>query len=255
MSAVLKAVDNGVNVEALLGARAALTEAPEAARFVWRAESEWQNGTHTQSSVKGFFGLGEEQNHVREYSYDTDHPEVFASEDKGSTPVEFVLVGLAGCLTAGIAAVAQNRAIQLNSVKATLNRYLRNVRQRKNQILESAETPLGGIRAVLHGFIDMSEETSDCPQGCMAVKTLVEMAPHDAEVQRIMDEHKDNMRASMVSRVAQAQTDGQLGTDKSPEMITSLIMIFMDGLAAQATGPMNVDQAHAVLDAQLDAVF
>ena len=137
----------------------------------------------------------------------------------------------------------------------TLNRYLRNVRQRKNQILESAETPLGGIRAVLHGFIDMSEETSDCPQGCMAVKTLVEMAPHDAEVQRIMDEHKDNMRASMVSRVAQAQTDGQLGTDKSPEMITSLIMIFMDGLAAQATGPMNVDQAHAVLDAQLDAVF
>jgi len=31
-----------------------------------------------------------------------------------------VLVGLAGCLTAGIAAVAQNRKIQLRSVKATL---------------------------------------------------------------------------------------------------------------------------------------
>jgi uncharacterized OsmC-like protein len=121
MSAVLKAVDNGVNVEALLGAREALTEAPEAAQFVWRATSEWQNGTHTQSSVNRFFGLGEEQSHVREYSYDTDHPEIFASEDKGSTPVEFVLVGLAGCLTAGIAAVATHRAIQLNSVKATID--------------------------------------------------------------------------------------------------------------------------------------
>ena len=120
MSAVLKEVDNGVNVEALLGAREALTAAPEAARFVWRAESEWQGGTHTQSSIERFFGLGEEQSHIREYSYDTDHPEIFASEDKGSTPVEFVLVGLAGCLTAGIAAVAQNRGIQLNSVKATL---------------------------------------------------------------------------------------------------------------------------------------
>ena len=32
-----------------------------------------------------------------------------------------VLVGLAGCLTAGIAAVAQNRDIQLKSVKATLD--------------------------------------------------------------------------------------------------------------------------------------
>ena len=120
MSAVQEAANNGVNVEALLGAREALTEAPEAAQFVWRAESEWVRGTHTQSSVQGFFGLGEEQNHVREYSYDTDHPEIFASEDKGSTPVEFMLVGLAGCLTAGIAAVAQNRGIQLHSVKATL---------------------------------------------------------------------------------------------------------------------------------------
>jgi uncharacterized OsmC-like protein len=120
MSAVLEAVNNGVNVEALLGAREALTAAPEAARFVWRAESEWQNGTHTQSSVKSFFGLGEEQSHVKEFSYDTDHPEIFASADKGSTPVEFVLVGLAGCLTAGIAAVATHRGIQLHSVKATI---------------------------------------------------------------------------------------------------------------------------------------
>ena len=94
----------------------ALTEAPEAAQFVWRAESEWVNGTHTTSSVQGFFGLGEEQRHVQRFDYDTDHPEIFASEDKGSTPVEFVLVGLAGCLTAGIAAVATNRGIKLNSV-------------------------------------------------------------------------------------------------------------------------------------------
>ncbi len=112
--------NNGVNVEALLGAREALTAAPEAARFVWRAASEWKSGTHTQSSVQRFFGLGEEQSHKQEYVYDTDHPEIFASEDKGSTPVEMVLVGLAGCLTAGIAAVAQNRDIQLNSVTATI---------------------------------------------------------------------------------------------------------------------------------------
>ncbi len=45
---------------------------------------------------------------------------MFASEDNGATPVEFVLVGLASCLTAGVAAVAQNRGIQLNSVKATI---------------------------------------------------------------------------------------------------------------------------------------
>ncbi len=120
VAAANQAANNGVNVAALLGAREALTAAPEAAQFKWRATSEWQSGTHTKSNVRSFFGLGEEHNHVEDYAFDTDHPEIFASEDKGATPVELMLVGLAGCLTAGIAAVAQNRNIQLNSVTATL---------------------------------------------------------------------------------------------------------------------------------------
>jgi uncharacterized OsmC-like protein len=113
-------VDNGVNVAALLEAREALSGAPEAAQFQWRATCEWVNGTHSHSNVEGFFGLGEEQSHKTTFEYDADHPELFASEDNGATPIEFVLVGLASCLTAGIAAVAQNREIQLRSVKATL---------------------------------------------------------------------------------------------------------------------------------------
>jgi len=113
-------VDNGVNVEALLGAREALTEAPEAAKFTWRATCDWIKGTHSATTVHGFYGLGEEQSHRTEFRFDADHPEIFASEDNGATPVEMVLAGLAGCLTAGIAAVAQNRNIQLRSVKATL---------------------------------------------------------------------------------------------------------------------------------------
>jgi uncharacterized OsmC-like protein len=112
--------NNGVNVEALVGARQALTDAPEAAKFKWRATCKWKNGTHSHSVVKGFFGLGEEQSHKTEFKFDADHPEVFASEDNGATPVEYVLVGLASCLTGGIAAIAQYRGIQLRSVEATI---------------------------------------------------------------------------------------------------------------------------------------
>jgi len=120
MTTMTTPVDNGVNVAALLEAREALTAMPEAAQFAWRATCEWVHGTHSRSTVEGFFGLGEEQKHKRVFTFDADHPEVFASEDNGATPVELVLAGLAGCLTAGIASVAQNREIQLNSVKATL---------------------------------------------------------------------------------------------------------------------------------------
>lgn len=113
-------VDNGVNVAALLGAREALSATPEAADFTWRATCTWRNGTHSHSTVDGFTGLGAEQQHRTTYEYDIDHPECFASADNGATPVEVVLVGLAGCLTAGVASVAQFRGIQLRSVTATI---------------------------------------------------------------------------------------------------------------------------------------
>jgi len=112
--------DNGVNVQALLDAREVLKGAPEAAQFTWRATSQWQNGVHTQVKVQPFFGLGEEQSHKAEHVFDADHPAVFAAEDNGITPIEYLLVGLTSCLSAGVASVAQNRGIQLRSVEATV---------------------------------------------------------------------------------------------------------------------------------------
>ncbi len=113
-------VNNGVNVTALLEARDALKEAPEAAQFTWRASCRWQDGTFSKTTIQGYRGLGTEHTHKQEFSFDADHPTVFASEDRGITPVEFILVGLASCLTAGVAAVAQNRGVQLRSVESTV---------------------------------------------------------------------------------------------------------------------------------------
>ena len=120
MSAATAQVNNGVNVQALIDARKALTDAPAAAQFNWRATCTWKKGTHSHSTVKGFFGLGDEQKHKTTFTFDADHPEVFASEDHGATPVEFVLVALGSCLTAGVAAIAQHRGIQLRSVSAPI---------------------------------------------------------------------------------------------------------------------------------------
>jgi uncharacterized OsmC-like protein len=120
MNVSTKVIDNGVNVQALIGAREALGKAPEAAQFRWRATCDWIHGTHSRASVTGFFGLGQEQARKTEFRFDADHPEIFASEDRGATPVEYVLVGLGACLTAGVAAIAQHRNIQLRSVSATI---------------------------------------------------------------------------------------------------------------------------------------
>ena len=111
---------NGVNVGALLGAREALENAPQAAEFVWKATSEWKTGAHTTTTFDGYFGLGENQSREKAHTVETDHPTIFAATDKAPTPPEMVLCGLAGCLIAGVASVAENRGIKLNSVKATV---------------------------------------------------------------------------------------------------------------------------------------
>jgi uncharacterized OsmC-like protein len=120
MSVVDTPVDNGVNVDALLGVRNALADTPDIAQFQWRATCYWIRGTHSRSHVDTFYGFGGEQQHKTTFVYDADHPLAFAAEDNGVTPVEYVLVALGSCLTAGVAAVAQQRQIQLRSVQATV---------------------------------------------------------------------------------------------------------------------------------------
>lgn len=72
MTTTNKPVDNGVNSQALLDARAALTESPEAAEFTWRSTTR-VNGTFSKSTVTGFSGLGQEQTHRATYTFDADH--------------------------------------------------------------------------------------------------------------------------------------------------------------------------------------
>ena len=108
---------NGVNTPALMEAKEALSGQPELADFTWRASCTWVGGTHSHSTVSGFSGLGQEQAHRTQFEFDADHPDCFFSEDHGATPVEIVLVGLASCLTAGVAAVASYRQIPLRSAR------------------------------------------------------------------------------------------------------------------------------------------
>lgn len=120
MTDQMTAVQNGVNVEALLAAREALTEAPEAAQFTWRAECSWLEGVHSRSTVSGFHGLGAAQSRGKSFAIEADHPEVFAAPDAAPTPVEIVLTALASCLMGGVASVAQHRGVQLRSAKAVV---------------------------------------------------------------------------------------------------------------------------------------
>lgn len=111
---------NGVDTPTLFATIDAVDNERELARFQFRAENRWQSGTHSRTSITSFFGAGGEQEHVREFVIDADHPQVLVGADNGPLPVELVLAGLASCLTAGIGNIASARGVTLEEVECTV---------------------------------------------------------------------------------------------------------------------------------------
>ncbi len=113
-------VRNGVDTATLFATLDAVKADPEIAKFQFRATNRWISGTHSQSSIEGFFGAHQEMTHREVSHLDADHPAVLVGADQGPTPVEYVLHALAACLTAGLANIAAARGVQLTEVTSTV---------------------------------------------------------------------------------------------------------------------------------------
>ena len=111
---------NGVDTATLFATLDAVKQAPEAAKFQFRAHNQWVSGTHNRGTIADYFGVGEERSHERTFVFDADHPAVLVGQDHGPTPTEFLLHALATCLTAGLAAIAAARKITLTEVRSTV---------------------------------------------------------------------------------------------------------------------------------------
>jgi uncharacterized OsmC-like protein len=113
-------IRNGVDTATLFATLDAVKGNNDIAKFQFRASNKWISGTHSQGTISGFFGAGQEMAHKSVHVFDVDHPAVLVGADNGPTPVEYVLHALAACLTAGIANIAAARNIKLTSVESTV---------------------------------------------------------------------------------------------------------------------------------------
>ena len=111
---------NGVDTATLFATIDHVKAQPELANFRFTARNTWIDGTHSRGVVSGFYGAGQDMAHLSEHAVDTDHPVVLCGSDQGATPVEMLLLGLAGCLTAGLANIAAARGVTLRSVESTV---------------------------------------------------------------------------------------------------------------------------------------
>lgn len=111
---------NGVDTPNLFATINVVRSQPELGAFQFRAKNRWVKGTHSQTRIESFSGAGGEHTHARVFDYDADHPAVLVGADNAPTPVEFLLHGLASCLTAGLANIAAARGVTLTEVESTV---------------------------------------------------------------------------------------------------------------------------------------
>jgi uncharacterized OsmC-like protein len=110
---------NGVDVPTLFATLDAVKAQPEIADFRFRARNQWISGTHSRSSIQGFYGAGQEDtSRTTPFVYDADHPAVLVGNGNAPTPVEFLLHAIAGCITAGLVNIASARGVTLHRVES-----------------------------------------------------------------------------------------------------------------------------------------
>lgn len=109
---------NGVDVDQLMSTIDLIKQQPDLAKFKFRARNTWVEGTHNRATVKDFYGPGKEDDTRDAMVFELDEPPVLLGENRGANPVEYLLVGLSGCITTSMVAHAAAKGIEIKSISS-----------------------------------------------------------------------------------------------------------------------------------------
>jgi uncharacterized OsmC-like protein len=122
MSKVRTRIRNGVDSEQLFATLNILKMEPDLAEFQFRALNRWIHGAHSRTTIRDFYGAGEEdRSRTESFVLDAGEPTVLLGHDTGESPAEHVLHALAACLTTSLVYAAAARGIHLTEVESRLD--------------------------------------------------------------------------------------------------------------------------------------
>ena len=120
MKTQTQTIVNGVNVSQLFETIDSIKENKKIAKFNFRAKNKWIDGTKNQTTVSNFYGACKTHTRENPHVFVKDEPSVLLGNDNGANPVEYLLAGLAGCVTTSLVAHAAARGIKIDSIESTL---------------------------------------------------------------------------------------------------------------------------------------
>ena len=115
-----KGVVNGVDTDQLFDTIDAIKDNASIAKFKFRARNQWENGGLNRTTIDEFYGACEPRKHDQAFVFDADEPPLLLGEDRGANPVEYLLTGLAACVTTGIVYHGAARGIEITRLESEL---------------------------------------------------------------------------------------------------------------------------------------
>lgn len=157
MKTQTQTIVNGVNVSQLFETIDNIKENTEIAKFNFRAQNKWKGGTENHTTVSDFYGACKVHARDTPHTFVKDEPKVLLGNDKGANPVEYLLAGLAGCITTSLVCHAAAIGVKIDSIESTLEGDID--LQGLLQIDKSVNPGYQGINISFKIESDASEET------------------------------------------------------------------------------------------------
>ena len=121
MAATADSVRNGVDSTQLYGTLDAIKGDPSIAKFQFRAQNRWIDGSHNRTTIRDFYAANQEDtSRIEDFVLDAGEPAILLGTDTGPNPAEYLLHALAACLTTSLVYVAAARGVHLTEVESTL---------------------------------------------------------------------------------------------------------------------------------------
>jgi uncharacterized OsmC-like protein len=112
-------VVNGINIKRLSEIINVVKKNPELAKFKFRVKNTWMNGMHSRSIIKGFYGAEKEDDtRTSPFIFENDQPFALLGSNEGANSIEYILNGLAACLTNSIVYNAAAKEIIINDLES-----------------------------------------------------------------------------------------------------------------------------------------
>ena len=163
-------MQNGVNVDQLVGTVQAIQGNPGLARFKFRTTSRWGGGAKSSASIKSFYGAEQEDvSRTQSFTLDGDEPPVLLGTNTAPNAAEALLAALSGCLTVALVYPAAAQGIKLQSVDfaiegdVDLQGFLQlsnKIRPGLQNIRVTARVKADAPRATVQALVDHAVATS-----------------------------------------------------------------------------------------------